>query len=546
MSASPDIQLQSVRAGACVHLEIRRGGRLLIAQRLVGNRLEIGRSDTCDIALPSDRVSRSHCVLELRPEGWWVVDHSRHGTFIDGARIVEHALVSGDAFTLADYEVTIVANPAEDARLDAETHVGGSARHEELLAVGPDGVATTRAVLRFHEGPMAGTTWRLTRARTLIGGRGAHVVVDKHLPPDALAARVVRGRVILEPGARPTFLSGQRVREATPALAGEAVRMGEHGFTVDTVLDEGEEGVTASFGELVGSSPGMLRLFQVLSRIARHDATVLLVGESGTGKELGARGLHDTGPRFDGPFVAVNCASIPQHLVESELFGHEKGAFTGAEVRFDGAFQRADGGTLFLDELGEMSADVQAKLLRVLETGEVRRVGGRAPELPDVRVVAATHRDLVQMVREGTFREDLFYRLVVITVRLPPVREHKQDLGFLAERLLARHHPGAQLAPGSVAALERHDWPGNVRELRNVLTRAVVLHGSVIRPEHLSFDPWGFSTPPLVRPQTLEDAERQRIVDALARHDGNRARAAVELGIPRTTLIYKMRKLEIA
>jgi DNA-binding NtrC family response regulator len=293
----------------------------------------------------------------------------------------------------------------------------------------------------------------------------------------------------------------------------------------------------------------MRRLFGILQRMAAHEAPVLLTGESGTGKELAARGLHEQGSRMDGPFVAVNCAAIAENLVESELFGHEKGAFTGATQRTDGAFQRAHGGTLFLDEIGEMRVDLQAKLLRALESGEVRRVGGSAPEFPDVRLVAATNRHLPNMVQQGAFREDLYFRLAVLTVRLPPLRERPDDIGALARALLVRNHKGARLSDSAAEALKGYEWPGNVRELRNVLTRAVVMGGDHIGAADLTFNPWAFEAAPEAPPATgtsaLRDRERELIADALRRCEGNRTHAARLLGIPRSSLLYRLKKLDL-
>jgi transcriptional regulator with GAF, ATPase, and Fis domain len=234
-------------------------------------------------------------------------------------------------------------------------------------------------------------------------------------------------------------------------------------------------------------------------------------------------------------------------LVESELFGHTKGAFTGADTARPGAFVRAHGGTLFLDELGEMSLAVQAKLLRVLESGAVQPLGGVKSVYPDVRVVAATNRDLGEMVREGTFRQDLLHRLAVLAVRLPALRERRGDVPELARVLLSQHHPGASLSGAAEDMLVAYDWPGNVRELRNVLTRAVVLGGERVTPDAISFSPWAFtSVAPMAAPDASDEGEeRERLLAALRRHRGNRARAARDLGMPRTSLVYRLMKLGI-
>ena len=242
--------------------------------------------------------------------------------------------------------------------------------------------------------------------------------------------------------------------------------------------------------------------------------------------------------------MAINCAAVADNLFESEFFGHEKGAFSGAVSRQDGAFQRADGGTLFLDEVGELKLDGQAKLLRALESGEIRRVGGSKTEFPDVRIVAATNRNLPRMVKQGTFREDLYFRLSVLTVRMPPLRERRGDIALIARRLLERTHPGASLLPPAVEHLETYEWPGNVRELRNVLTRAVVLTGNEIGPGDLVFNPWSFDDDAIEPDGDTEEVnpERAQIASALARHKGNRTQTARELGIARSSLLYKMRR----
>jgi len=524
-------------------LHFHEGPRELFVHQLAPGRTLVGRSDTCDLALPSESVSRVHCAFEPRAGGWWLLDRSRHGTFVNGLRVDRHLLAHGDRIDIGVYGARFSLHH-DDARDDAAvaTVPVVQAVHEELVEVYDAGFAAGRAELRFVRGPLEGRRIQLHQARTLVGGPGAGLRLDHTLPPRAMQIRVVRGRAMIEPGEAPVFLAGIRVREITPALPGEEVRLGDHAFVVDhaTVRESSRE--LASFGDMVGCSPRTRRLFGVLARMAAHDAPVLLTGPSGTGKEVAAHGLHTMGLRREGPFVAVNCAAIADTLFESELFGHEKGAFTGAVTRQDGAFQRAHGGTLFLDEIGEMRLGVQAKLLRALESGEIRRVGGTLPEFPDVRIVAATNRDLPSMVRQGAFREDLWFRLAVLTVHLPPLSERLEDVRLIAETLLERHHPGAVLTAGAIEALVQHDWPGNVRELRNVLTRAVVMSGRTIRAEHLRFQPWS-PEEPQAPGNALEAAERHAVREALLRHSGNRTRAARELGVPRSSLIYRIRRL---
>jgi len=250
------------------------------------------------------------------------------------------------------------------------------------------------------------------------------------------------------------------------------VRFEPLGESVELELSSAE-----TFGGIVGSSVPMRELFARLEKIAQSDATVLVTGETGTGKELVAEAVHEHSKRKSGPFVVLDCGSIPQNLIESELFGHEKGAFTGATHTYAGAFERSDGGTVFLDEIGELPLAMQPKLLRVLERKEVRRVGGSKTISTDIRVVAATNRDLGVEVNRGRFREDLYYRLAVARIHVPPLRERREDLALLVEHFLSIT-PGAEgtrLEPGTVELMMKHDWPGNVRELRNVIERAVLL-----------------------------------------------------------------------
>jgi len=245
-------------------------------------------------------------------------------------------------------------------------------------------------------------------------------------------------------------------------------------------------------GGIVGDCSAMRAVFDRIKRVAATDVTVLIRGESGTGKELAARAIHESGARAQGPFIAVNCAAIPDSLIEAELFGHEKGAFTGATARKQGLVEAAHGGTLFLDEVGELAPAVQARLLRVLQEGEIRPVGATASRKVDVRLLAATHRDLEQMVRDKSFREDLYYRLKVMELALPPLRERGEDVERLAVHLLDKaaaklKRGGLQLSERALAAIRRHAWPGNVRELANAIERAVILcDGPAIEPEHLA------------------------------------------------------------
>ncbi|MGH1345071.1 MAG: sigma-54-dependent transcriptional regulator [Nannocystales bacterium] len=308
----------------------------------------------------------------------------------------------------------------------------------------------------------------------------------------------------------------------------------------------GDEPPPLSFG-----AAAMAPVMHALDKVAPTEATVLLLGESGTGKEVAARRIHGSSRRCDGPFSAVNCAALSESLLESELFGHEKGAFTGAAARRRGRLELAAGGTFFLDEVGELAPAMQAKLLRVLQERTYERVGGIQSLAADVRWVAATNRDLDKMVREGSFREDLFHRLSVFPVKLPPLRERLEDIVPLAESLLLRATQGLRrapmvLQPSAYSGLKAHHWPGNVRELANTLERAAILaDGDTLGAELLSLAMDGRASSPEIRsvPRTLAEIEAEAIRTALARYDGNRRQAAEELAIGERTLYDKIKRL---
>jgi two-component system nitrogen regulation response regulator GlnG len=333
---------------------------------------------------------------------------------------------------------------------------------------------------------------------------------------------------------------------------------------------------------LVGRSPAMQDIYRMLARLMQTDLTVMISGESGTGKELVARALHDYGKRRKGPFVAVNMAAIPRELIESELFGHERGAFTGAQARSAGRFEQAEGGTLFLDEIGDMPMEAQTRLLRVLQQGEYTTVGGRTPIRTDVRIVAATNKDLRQLIRQGLFREDLFFRLNVVPIRLPPLRERADDIPDLVRHFLATAEreglPPKTVEPSAIEAMQRYRWPGNIRELENLVRRLTALYpqeritaliveneiGPTIDLEagpdvaasdintlierHLAdyFADFGTGLPPSgLYQRVLKEVETPLIVAALGATRGNQIKAAELLGLNRNTLRKKIRELDI-
>ncbi|HEY8145905.1 MAG TPA: sigma 54-interacting transcriptional regulator [Kofleriaceae bacterium] len=377
-----------------------------------------------------------------------------------------------------------------------------------------------------------------------------------------------------------TFVSGLRINDvyvppgSSITVGSTKIRFQPLGESVELALSS-----RIRFGGIVGKSVVMRELFARLEKLAASDATVLITGETGSGKELVAESLHEFSPRASGPFVVLDCGSIPQNLIESELFGHERGSFTGAVSSYAGAFERAHKGTLFLDEVGELPLAMQPKLLRALERHEVRRIGGTRTIQVDIRVVAATNRDLGVEVNRGRFREDLYYRLAVARVHVPPLRERREDIEALIEHFLSvtPNAEGAELAPDTVELMKKHDWPGNVRELRNVIERALLLSDSVpmsdgrdVRPTspQRAIDGEGVSEGPIAPVATLEDEtmavpidtrspfkiakqalvtefERRYIRRLLAEHGGNISAAARVAGIDRMSIHKMLHRLGI-
>jgi len=345
-----------------------------------------------------------------------------------------------------------------------------------------------------------------------------------------------------------------------PFTAGELAVAVEKGLEYAALLEENRtlrQELGARSEGIVGESQAIVSMLKTLAKVAQSDASVLITGESGTGKELAARSIHRYSRRAKGPFVAVDCASIPESLLESELFGYERGAFTGAERRKRGLLEQADGGTLFLDEIGEMNLSLQARLLRALQERSFRRLGGEAVVSVDIRVISSTNRDLEREVKQGNFREDLLFRLNVVTLRMPPLRERHGDIALLCKHFLRKFadREGIQpprISPEAMKALERYPWPGNVRELRNVIERAVVLNDSGVigpadLPEHIQRagpgpDPGGVPGYKEIRQAWIAHYGRQYLAELLERHEGNISQASREAGVSRKTFYALLKR----
>jgi two-component system nitrogen regulation response regulator GlnG len=440
----------------------------------------------------------------------------------------------------------------------------------------------------------AGYEVRLTETASglvkLVSEGVGDVVISDVILPDGNGLETIPALLALRPGLRIIVMSAQNTLST-------AVRATENGAfdylpkpfdlnelikSVGSALEGLDEADVVEFGSddsaLIGRSPAMQDVYRIVARVVPNDLTVMILGESGTGKELVARAIHDLGPRAARPFIALNMAAIPRELIESELFGHERGAFTGASTRASGKFEQAQGGTLFLDEIGDMPIDAQTRLLRVLQTGEFTAVGGTRSHRADVRIVSATNQDLVGLIEAGRFREDLYYRLNVVPLPLPPLRARSEDIPALARRFLdaaaSEGLPRKTLDRHAVESLRRHSWPGNVRELENLMRRLAVLErGDIITAAavqaglgtraapasavpvatladaaaaHIAeyFQGFGGGLPPDgVYDRLLAEVERPLIMACLDATGGNQLKAAKLLGINRNTLRRKLNDL---
>jgi Nif-specific regulatory protein len=610
------------------HLVVRQPGQVPFAIPLADGMI-IGRDARCSLPLTDTKVSRRHAVLSRGPGGWTIVDQgSTHGTFVNDERITSHAIRDGDrlrvgetrlslaeAETASEVLLTQLTGPASGAlagdaaaRLrvfyDVAAVIGALDDADALLARMLDAIL---AVLGCERGLVGlcepGGLRRVARTRS--GAAASEMVVSRAILDAILVHK--QSLVVREPSAHGTLLR-EHVLSAmgVPLLAagrtfgllyvddrGTQDRfseadlgfLGALGHLTAAAIDGAERirraevgepaGADAALGAIVGESEPAVRLRKEIRKFAEAGAHVLIHGESGSGKELVARALHALSARADKPFVTLNCAAIPEAMLESELFGHEKGAFTGAQKDRRGKFTLAHRGTLFLDEIGDLAAAAQAKLLRAIQEGEVQPLGAEKPTHVDVRVVAASHKDLAEEVRAGRFREDLFYRLAVVELRVPPLRERGEDIGLLATTFLAAtaRRLGKSVVGFSaeaLAALAAYRWPGNVRELQNEVERAaIVAEGAYVERAELSARVRGGGPAEAVsarksaaasvsvsvsaaggsmaeRFAALEPSERALVVEALGAAKGNITEAARLLGITRIMMRRRVERFGLA
>jgi DNA-binding NtrC family response regulator len=511
----------------------------------LGDRTEIGRAPECDVSLPDPLVSRLHAVIERRADVFFLIDHSGRGTRVGSENRSEAPLVDGSEIAIGSWRALF---RVATATADSPTRAGGQTEVRPSPATGP----AAPARLRIRQGGRERVV-SLDGAGLALGKDPANDVVLEDPFVSAYHLRIDRresGWQLRDLGStNGTRLGGARVTQVELPV-GMPVQVGD----CELVLEIGpprEARAAGSFEGMLSGDAAMRQVFDLIERVAPSDAAVTIFGETGTGKELVARALHARSPRRAAPFVPVNCSAIAASLIESELFGHEKGAFSGADRMRKGAFEEADGGTIFLDEIGELPLDLQPKLLRALELGEVKRVGASRPVHVTTRIVAATHRDLRALVRSRQFREDLYYRLSVVPLSIPPLRARAGDTRALAEQFLHSMAPrglGLRWGPDALEKLQSYDWPGNIRQLKNVVQRALLFRGEglTVPASAVTFEDTrtaagsGDSDSLYLPGLTLEDIEREAIRLSLRRHRGKRAAVVKELQIAKSTVMKRI------
>lgn len=564
-------------------LHVMQNARKMFCFPLAEGRTLIGRSTLNDVILSGDQVSRQHAVIEKRDGSYWLSDTSSTGTWFNREKLLAPAsLHDGHEIMIGDWSLTFrLTSPVEQAesheRLTQITRLTDVQDKAEtrILKLEHDGVSlrSLRPLLIIEDAEGGKSHFLIKNKRVVVGGdEDCDIVLkDKFVSKKHLEISPCDGgfRVTDLDSTNGTMVAGASIREMY-VCENQEIRLGESRILA-TFENEREEKITPfaeeKFCGIVGKSQGMRLLFTKIAKVAATDMTALILGDTGAGKEMVARAVHDLSARADKPYIILNGAAISASLIESELFGHERGAFTGADQRRIGAFEQASGGTLFLDEIGELPIELQAKVLRVLEYQNLRRVGGNQDIRVDVRLVTATHRDLATMVALGKFRQDLFYRLYVLPLAVPPLCDRSEDIAPLARHFL-REFAADKPPVLEAAALERlmaHDWPGNVRELKNTLLRAMAFcQGLVIRaadieiislkssPTHRrGLDNTGGGVPaPRVSPPTpiarvTDETERDRLVEAIRTAGGDKTRAAKILGMGRSTLFRRIKELGI-
>ena len=549
-------------------IRLSRLGEPVFSTTLHKTRIVLGRAPTCDLRLDDPTLSREHCALTYKNDRWIIEDLSKNGVYLETPagesdedaelRIEKAALKENQTYRLGRlFTMTASWNHAPSSQ--EKTLVLGN-RPTQFLKIDSEKneVILGNAQLEWSDPETGERKQRPLAAQGLT--LGAHDSNDLCLPFDdvsqfhAQIEYTANNEFVITDLNSTNGISVNDVRVQRGILeTASTIRFGS--CSLKFVVDKKEVSLkpkkTHQFMDLVSTNAKMKKAFALVEAVSGTDAAVCIHGETGTGKELLSRAVHEFSQRFRGPFVAINCAALAKDVVESELFGHEKGAFTGATAQRIGAFEAANGGTLFLDEIADLHLDIQAKLLRALENGEIRRLGSNQTIKVSVRIVSASNRNLKDEVAQQRFREDLYFRLHVVPIELPPLRDRMEDLEVLIPHLLKKINPEIQMDKRLTSVLKNYSFPGNVRELRNILQRACVElemkaggpgASKVLRPTHFHFVK-GLNFVQYPSATEIDPAERKRIINLLLRHQFNQTKVAALLKIPPSTLHDKLKRL---
>lgn len=535
---------------------VKKNGKTCFKLPLGPKAVRIGRSPANDLMLPDEDISRHHAEIHYISGQYLLKDLSSTGTMLSGQPVTGLTPLKDNAeISIGNWVLTFVQTSTHDREYydEVKTCISRLEEHRSdtkiiKLDARKENFLVEETLLHLFEPGKTGRTHPLGSTPLVMGTKPdcTVVLVDPYVSGRHCSiSKTENGFVLKDLGStNGTFVDGVKISE-TPLPFNKEVSLGQVRFFISG--EKHEEAIRplaqSRFCGMIGKNAQMRTLFTKIERVAPTDMTVLVQAETGSGKELVAKALHDLSPRANSPYVILNCGAISASLIESELFGHEKGAFTGAVARRLGAFEQAQNGTLFLDEVGELPLDLQPKLLRVLENQTLRRVGGDEEVKVNARIVAATHRDLAELVKAGKFREDLYFRLFVIPLSIPPLRERKEDILTLAEFFLKQSPQNLTLSSEAQKKLAEHSWPGNVRELKNVILRSMVyVDGTVITPDHLEIIK---VTTGKSNDVNLESMEKQKIIEAIEKAKGNKTKAAELLGIAKSTLFKKLKDYDI-
>ncbi len=515
---------------------------------LRSRRIAVGQSPFNDLTLKTPELARCHFELRRSSQTVELIDHSGDGIGIKNRIDSRHTLKSGDSWSIGNLTFTLRQLPTSE--------LDDTGLQTQRLSATPPPV---QGVLTWGDGARP-SSWSLNGSVLIGAGEDAHIRLDDAFISNRHAQLIptAEGMVLRDLNStNGTWIGDVRIREAVlPESC--TIRIGCSNLHFSGGGNQANHSEPDTFFGMIGQHPHIIAAQQLIKRIAPLTETVLILGETGTGKELAARAIHELGGHSQDPFIAVNCGALSPELVESELFGHEKGAFTGAGSKRRGAFVAAGHGTVFLDEVGELPLALQPKLLRALDSQEIKAVGSDRNQRHHARIVTATNRDLAKMVRDNLFREDLYYRLCTLPLRLPPLRERREDILLLAEFFLAQAGAKLTISDEALEALRHYYWPGNVRELRNILTASLCYHPETIATgildePHLALEGPGTSigltathgSRPGYAGETLQQVEALLIREALEHYDGNKRLTSRALGISKSALYEKIKRYQI-